>query len=484
MTAIWTTAAVLASLPSCQHPTEITVVVTTDLDCSMLKGTSIAVGSPDSLASALPSSTALTCNGGNIGTLVVVPSTSGDPELAIRVVTGVNESPDACDKDGYTGGCIVARRALHFIAHTPLTVPIVMRQDCENIPCNAAGQLKTCVKGQCVPAAIPDPTFCEGSGCGEETLSRAGDAGQLGDAEQRTPDGTAPTCGSGGPTDVGHLPWLPCILNTVPSTVYLTVSGFNTCRCFNGTFALTQDPAPNGNLWTSHAINGCPGQTTPAYFKFEHMGVDTTSGLDGEAVGITDISSTLGSATNNDESFADDGTCSPLWFTGSGTTISRNFNVFCSASEDKNMSWTLSDSPDASAPPPPPTVDTIPASLKLTVSGFKKCTCFNDSFTLAKVPDQQDPTGSLWTSQPINGCPGQQTTAYLKFKVGTANGFVVGAAITDRVSEPGIGNNALSLPNGGTWCPLSVTGGPPMSANSVVPFCSYSEVDMAWTLTE
>jgi hypothetical protein len=182
---LWAAAALVVALgsASCRSPTEITVSVTTDIDCSKLQGTSIAVGSADSLASTLPSATTLTCDGGNIGTLVVVPSGGGNPDIAIRVVTGVSESPDACDKDGYTGGCIVARRSLHFIAHTSLTVPVVMRSDCENVQCNAAGPLSTCVQGQCVPASIPDPGSCEGSGCGEGVLSDAGAGDDAGGAD-------------------------------------------------------------------------------------------------------------------------------------------------------------------------------------------------------------------------------------------------------------------------------------------------------------
>jgi hypothetical protein len=165
----------IAWVPSCREPTEITVVVTTDLpNCETLPGTTIAVGSPASLAMALPSAVSGPCRQGTVGTLVLVPSTSGDPEVAIRVVTGVNESPDACERDGYTGGCIVARRALHFIAHTPLTVPIDMRADCENVVCNSPGALLTCIQGRCAPATVKDPSACQGAGCGESTLVDAG----------------------------------------------------------------------------------------------------------------------------------------------------------------------------------------------------------------------------------------------------------------------------------------------------------------------
>jgi hypothetical protein len=355
-----------------------------------------------------------------------------------------------------------------------------------------AGETCDPATGNCVTDMIVYvPTYDPGGDSGTQLRAGQVDGGDgsvavdstieanAGDGSNGGADGSVTTCGSS-PADAGHLPWLPCILNTVPSTAYLTVSGFSTCSCFNGTFALTQEPAPNGTLWTSQPITGCPGQANPAYFKFWHLGVNTTTGVEPEVVGITDVSSTPGSA-NTDESFASGGTCSPLWLTGSGTTVGNDL-AFCSASEDKNMSWTLSDSLGASAPPAPPSVTMIPTNLNLTVSGFKMCSCFNGTFPLAQIPDSQDPTGSLWTSQAINGCPGQTTTAYLKFKVGTANG-TVGAGITDQASDPGTGNGALSGPTGGTWCPLSVTGGP-LTQGNIAAFCgSAEELDMAWTLT-
>src|SRR5580700_5484378 len=46
-------------------------------------------------------------------------------------------------------GCIVARRQVSFIPHTPLALPIEMTLDCLNVPCTAN---QTCIHAQCVTA--------------------------------------------------------------------------------------------------------------------------------------------------------------------------------------------------------------------------------------------------------------------------------------------------------------------------------------------
>jgi N-acetylneuraminic acid mutarotase len=170
-------AGALAAL-GCRSPTEITVEVTTDLTCDHLSGTGIAVGSSATLKEKDLASVTTHCEGGRIGALVVVPNGDDGAEVAIRVVSGLNgKSADACVSDGFRGGCIVARRALNFVPHASLRVPVVMRDACIDTPCDAPGALATCVLGQCVPAKIPDPSACAGSGCGEGSLGGGADAG-------------------------------------------------------------------------------------------------------------------------------------------------------------------------------------------------------------------------------------------------------------------------------------------------------------------
>src|SRR5439155_1284504 len=81
---------------------------------------------------------------GRIGALVVVPNGDNGAEVGIRVVSGLNgKSADACVSDSFRGGCIVARRALNFVPHASLRVPVVMRDACIDVPCDAPGALAT-----------------------------------------------------------------------------------------------------------------------------------------------------------------------------------------------------------------------------------------------------------------------------------------------------------------------------------------------------
>src|SRR5690349_1356867 len=123
--------AVLVTAWSCQSPTEIEVVVSTDLPCDELLGTGIAVGAPGVVDHSAFVATAQGCDGGGglVGTLVITPSGLGDT-VGIEVVGNtVSPNPDACDRDS-GAGCIIAKRALAFVPHTPLRLPIVLRQSC------------------------------------------------------------------------------------------------------------------------------------------------------------------------------------------------------------------------------------------------------------------------------------------------------------------------------------------------------------------
>ena len=171
------------SLASCASPTDITVLVTTDFDCTDLHHVTVTVGTlGSSLETAPATALSTTCEGGYAGRLVVVPSGSKDDVLAIKVAGGFGKTKQAEDcvatydaaKPGtpiYGPGCIVARRALHYTPHTPLTVPIVLRSACAGVAC---GETETCVKGACLPATIADSATCKGEGCGESALGDGG----------------------------------------------------------------------------------------------------------------------------------------------------------------------------------------------------------------------------------------------------------------------------------------------------------------------
>ncbi len=160
-----------ATLHACRSPTQITVVVTTDAACKDTKGAAIAVGPLDELERRPSAALTTLCTSGRVGTLVVVPGGARDAEIGLKLALGVSREGRSCIDQHDTAGCIIARRALHFIAHEPLTVSVPMRMDCLNVPC---GVTETCVNGACRPARITDASKCvEPDGCDEKALPPA-----------------------------------------------------------------------------------------------------------------------------------------------------------------------------------------------------------------------------------------------------------------------------------------------------------------------
>jgi hypothetical protein len=175
-------AALCAVAPSyqagCLSPTQVTLVLTTDVDCKQLLTTTITTAAPGD-AKAVPAATTSTCqNGGDIGTLVLVPSGDRDGHVDVEVVTAVGVPAAACTRPAYGPGCIVARRSLGFLPHTGLTLPIAMRDACRGVIC---GPADTCVSGVCRSAAV-DPNACEAAGgCSEAVLGPPASPLPLGD---------------------------------------------------------------------------------------------------------------------------------------------------------------------------------------------------------------------------------------------------------------------------------------------------------------
>jgi hypothetical protein len=140
------------ALSDCLDPTEIVVVVSTDVSCSQVNSTAIAVGAPGDDTNRISGKTPACSSDGGIGTLVVTPSHGIGDDVGIRVTLGVGlVQADQCVAPKFEG-CIVARRSLSFYPHHPLTLPITMQQICENQFCDPTS---TCVNGTCVDAGIP-----------------------------------------------------------------------------------------------------------------------------------------------------------------------------------------------------------------------------------------------------------------------------------------------------------------------------------------
>jgi hypothetical protein len=189
-----------AFAPACQSATQVVVDVSTDVDCTTLRGTTITVGKLGDIESKPATALQRACDGsGHVGMLVVVPSGAKDDEVGIKVVTGVDVDPGACAAPAYSG-CIVARRAVHFLPHSTLTLDVPMRGSCKGIACEPTS---TCVRGQCRPAQIADPGTCTNpQGCGEESLGPSdggvgdggvGDGGGDGNALDGGDSATGPT---------------------------------------------------------------------------------------------------------------------------------------------------------------------------------------------------------------------------------------------------------------------------------------------------
>ena len=154
---------------ACRDPTELTVVLTTDVVCSDLTGTfdhaSIYVGTAEELTHDLktltPVAETVTCKGGQLGSIVVVPGK--EESFALRIVGRLVNSH--CETDPKSG-CIEARRRLGFVPHTPLRMPIVLSTACLNKVCDGD---KTCVRGECVSSVV-EGSRCVGNGCDENVF--------------------------------------------------------------------------------------------------------------------------------------------------------------------------------------------------------------------------------------------------------------------------------------------------------------------------
>ena len=155
--------ALVLTSASCLDPTQITVDATTDVRCADTKGTSFIGGKPGTTERAAPTTTTRDCDQGRIGTLVSTPSGAKDVDAEFVVVMGVDRPVNECTPANHFQGCVVERRLIHYVTHTPLNLPITMWLVCKDKEC---GPETTCARnGKCVSARISDPSACAGGGC-------------------------------------------------------------------------------------------------------------------------------------------------------------------------------------------------------------------------------------------------------------------------------------------------------------------------------
>lgn len=255
----WALAAGVASAVSavvaCYGPTEVRLEISTDRPCTAPRTadepnplpvkTAVAIG--QSAADVAPITEVSTCDdaGGQIGSIVVVPSGAHDARVAVQVTMTTNGRPTTdcvLDAKGNPPSfCIVARRSFAFIDHTSRTLPIRLYDACRGVGCGAED---TCGRGGgCRPAEVS-----EGD---EETVDtcvgpQCADAGPASDA---APD-TSPT--------VDAAP-RACTGANGDHLVSAAVGGVSEQLAANSTRLFWEAPSPGGG-YEVHSVskNGGP----------------------------------------------------------------------------------------------------------------------------------------------------------------------------------------------------------------------------------
>jgi formylglycine-generating enzyme len=208
-------------LLGCRTSTQVTVELSTDVPCGELAGTTAQVGRlGPNLEARAPSVATTSCSAsGRIGSFVVVPSGDRKDEFGVKVVLAhggpsITDCTVAEQNSTKLSGCISARRALRFIPHEELMLPIELREDCDSVLCEPTA---TCVHGTCVPATIPDNGLCRGAGCPDSTLLPPGatfDAGPDGPLDAST---ATDACADGSCLSVASCKGLPADCGTPPT---------------------------------------------------------------------------------------------------------------------------------------------------------------------------------------------------------------------------------------------------------------------------
>jgi hypothetical protein len=113
-------AAPLVAVGARRHPTEIVLDVSTDVPCERVRGSAIAVAHREGIDTAPVVAASSACEGGgDLGSLVIVPSGARDADLAVRVTVALGSTTaDKCVSAD--AECIVATRALRFTPHASI----------------------------------------------------------------------------------------------------------------------------------------------------------------------------------------------------------------------------------------------------------------------------------------------------------------------------------------------------------------------------
>ncbi len=179
--------AALFAATACLDPTQATIEITTDIACggpghepATLFDVVVSAGVPGSALGEAVQTISDHCEGGDIGSVVVVPR-AGEPRASVLVVGGIGSTnaeaclPFARGEVDQAPECVVARRTVAFVDHTPLRVPVRLFAACAGVRC---AEDRTCVPGApldetglpCVSAEVE----CRGAVC---TVGGGGEVG-------------------------------------------------------------------------------------------------------------------------------------------------------------------------------------------------------------------------------------------------------------------------------------------------------------------
>ena len=181
---------------ACREPTQLTIDIRVfgDLPCTDVLAVSIVARQDrESAERALAEqkySTELTrvaCDGGSIGTLVIIPE---GERGAVAVVARI-EGNGPCVAPLYQG-CIVARRSFAFVKHHSLSLPITLEARCKDQPCDSASSCRAAV------CASSEVTCADDGSCASDAEPQT-----LEDGGSKPPDNVHPVDGGNAGTDGG-----------------------------------------------------------------------------------------------------------------------------------------------------------------------------------------------------------------------------------------------------------------------------------------
>jgi len=144
---------------ACLGPTQVDVRLSTDLAPRPRVRVAVFAGAPPLVEGQGDAVAEIEWTGASeIGSLTLVPKGDRSAPLAVRVVMTTNgRDPRECtDKDA--AGCIISRRALAFVPHTSLSLPIRLSERCLGVPCSPD---TTCALGTCVSSTVA----CDAGSC-------------------------------------------------------------------------------------------------------------------------------------------------------------------------------------------------------------------------------------------------------------------------------------------------------------------------------